>query len=122
MRKKKKLRGSRNPKVQAGLLKWQQGQILRKVKKVMDGTLPKKKLSKLELADKRVVPAIKIHLNAGQSYKKIAHIFNFTGTRSRRGGKWSAVQIWRVVKRNNLKRKGNILSPEELSIAGKGGR
>ena len=62
------------------------------------------KLTKRELADTKVLQSIQINLNAGLSYKKIALCFNLAGTPTRQGKKWSAMQVFRVVKRNNLKK------------------
>lgn len=97
------LLGSNNPTVQAGLQKWRQDRVLKKVQKVKE---PKVKANKKELSDQRFVPPIQSFLNAGFSYKKVAYALNEAGSKTRQGKKWSAIQVFRVVKRNNLKRKG----------------
>ena len=62
------------------------------------------KLTKREKADIKVLKSIQINLNAGLSYQKIADCFNLAGTPTRQGAEWSAVQVFRVVKRNKLKK------------------
>ena len=62
------------------------------------------KLTKREIADIKVLQSLQTNLNAGHSYQKIADIFNLANTPTRQGGEWSAVQVFRVVKRNKLKR------------------
>ena len=62
-------------------------------------------LTKRELADTKVLQSIQTNLNAGYSYKKIAYIFNLANAPTRQGGKWSAVQVFRVIKRNGLKKR-----------------
>ena len=100
------LLGSNNPKVAAGLLKWRQEQVFKRVKEVIRKSKEPKphKPTKRELADKRVVQSLQTLLNFGYSYKKIAYCFNMARTPTRQGKRWSAGQVFRVVKRNGLKR------------------
>ena len=96
--------GANNPKVQAGLLKWRQNKVLDRVKQAVQGQITVElKPTKQELADQKVVPSLKILIKAGYSYKKMAYAFNLANTPTRRGKRWTAVQIYRVVKRNKLK-------------------
>ena len=69
----------------------------------------KKPLTQAQQADMKVIQSIQTNLNAGLSYKKIAILFNMAKTSTRQGKKWSAVQVGRVVRRNQLK-------PEKLSL------
>ena len=62
------------------------------------------KLTKREIADIKVLQAIQTNLNAGLSYQGIADMFNLAKTPTRQGCEWSAVQVFRVVKRNKLKK------------------
>lgn len=105
-RKKGVLLGANNPKVQAGLMKWRKKKVLERVKQAKDKVGKKTKKSrtpiKRELADKRILQPIKTLLKAGYSYKKIAYAFNLSNTPTRQGKRWTAVQVFRVVKRNNL--------------------
>ena len=90
------LLGANNPRVQAGLRKWRK-------KKAKE---PKPhKLTKAQESDIKVLQSIQTNLNAGHSYQKIADIFNMTRSRTRQGKRWSAGQVFRIVKRNKLKRK-----------------
>ena len=96
--------GSNHPKVAAGLLRWQQEQVVKRVNKAIEKAKEPKPYTKRELADKKVILSLQILLNAGYSYKKIAYCFNMANTPTRQGAKWSAGQVFRVVKRNGLKR------------------
>ena len=89
------LLGANNPRVQAGLLKWRQ-------KKAKEPKPPK--LTQAQQADIKILQSIQTNLNAGLSYQKIAYIFNLARTPTRQGKRWSAGQVFRVVKRNKLKR------------------
>ena len=101
--------GANNPKVKAGLLKWRQRQVLERVHKakatIQSNTpaLKEKKPTKQELADQKIIPSLKTLINAGYSYKRMAYAFNLSSTPTRRRKRWTAVQIFRVVKRNKLK-------------------
>ena len=100
------LLGAHNPRVQAGLRKWRQ-------KKAKE---PKPlKLTKTQQADIKVLQPFQTLLNAKYSYKSIAYIFNLARTPTRQGKRWSAVQVFRVVKRNKLKRQ--VLSTRQKDIA-----
>ena len=98
--------GSNHPKVAAGLLKWRQEQVLKRVKEAMRKAKEPKppKPTKRELADKRVVRSLQTLLNANYTLKQMATMFNMANTPTRRGKKWTAVQVCRVIKRNNLKK------------------
>ena len=93
--------GANHPKVQAGLMKWRQKQVLKRVNKAKEKK--SRKPTKRELADKRILQSLKILIKEGYSYKKIAYAFNLANTPTRQGTRWTAVQIFRVVKRNNLR-------------------
>ena len=99
------LLGANNPRVQAGLRKWRKKQA-KKPKPL--------KLTKAQQADIKVLQSLQTLLNAKYSYKSIAYIFNLARTPTRQGKRWSAVQVFRVVKRNKLKRKA--LSPHQRDI------
>lgn len=101
--------GANHPKIKAGLLKWRQKQVLDRVNKAKDKVqgkttaLKEKQPTKQELADQKVVPSLKILIKAGYSYQKMAYAFNMSSTPTRRGKRWTAVQVYRVIKRNKLK-------------------
>ena len=107
-RKAGALLGANHPKVKAGLLKWRQNKVLEKINEAEDKAknrataLKAQKPTKRELADQRIVPSLKILIKSGYSYKRIAYAFNLSTPRTRQGKKWSAAQVFRVVKRNNL--------------------
>ena len=83
---------------------------MKKKKKVKDY-----KLTRREKADIKVLQAIQTNLNAGLSYQKIADMFNMSNTPTRQGAEWSAVQVFRVVKRNKLKKKKRSVHPKDVT-------
>ena len=75
----------------------------------------KYQLTKRELADIKVLQSIQTLLNAGYSYKKIAYMFNLAKTPTRQGGQWSAVQVFRIAKRNQLKKQKLSTRQEDIT-------
>ena len=61
-----------------------------------------KKPSKRELADKAILPHIKLMRKGGLSYELIAVELNEAGLKARMGGKWTKQQIHIVAKRSGL--------------------
>ncbi len=81
-----------------------QRDLLKQKQDVKPKPLKKKEkpLSKRELHDLKVAPLLKSLKHQGMSFEKIAQNFNETGAVfTRQGGKWSAMQVFRIYKRLN---------------------
>ena len=106
--KRKTKLGSHNKKVLKGLkkywLKCKQNRIKKQTnKKQSKKSLHKPtKLSAVQISDNSILQTIRALKSQGFSLKKIAESLNKTGVPTRRSGKWSDRQIFRIVKRNNV--------------------
>ena len=58
--------------------------------------------------------SLQTNLNAGLSYQSIANLLNMARKPTRQGKKWSAVQVYRVIKRNKLKKKKRSTSQKDI--------
>lgn len=98
--------GYHNPKVKAGVMRrWakHKKRVGVGVLKITKAKPPIKVIpSKRELADKAVLPQIRILRKAGHTFAQIAQIFNKSKVETRQGGKWSDIQVLRISKRNNV--------------------
>ena len=111
--------GAHNPKVQAGLIRWRQKQAQKKALRAVDKTQPDNilrfkplkasvkvkrefKRSKVQQADQAVLSVIKCLRGQGLSFEKVARSLNQESVPTRRGGKWTDMQVIRIVKRNGL--------------------
>ena len=92
--------GYDRPEVKAGVKKY-----WRKKKKEI-AARPKaaevKGPSKRELADKKIIPHIRLMRKNGATYEKIAVELNESGLKARWGGDWSKQQLHTVAKRNGI--------------------
>ena len=61
-----------------------------------------KKLSAKQIADKAVLPHIRLLRKQGQTWAQVTETLNETGLVARYGGEWSLRQVWRVAKRNQV--------------------
>ena len=57
-------------------------------------------VSKRELADKQIIPHIRLLRDQGFSYEKVAQALNKSGHKTRWGKQWSQTQVILVAKRN----------------------
>ena len=87
-----------------------QRDLLKQKQDVKPKPLKKKEkpLSQREIHDLKVAPLLKSLKHQGMTFEKIAQNFNETGAVStRQGGKWSAMQVFRIYKRLNGHMKDN---------------
>ena len=109
--------GSHNPKVMAGLKRFRKKQAIETAKKRQEKKAEREtakalkaqgkpqaviKPTKRELADKAVLPAIKVLRGQGLSYMAVAKSLNKEGVATRQGGKWTDTGVIRIAKRNKL--------------------
>ena len=120
-REKGVLLGSKNPKVRAGLKRYQADCAKRRKQKAEQKKLDKAKQkelrekskalklaslvkppSKMAQADAKIVPFMRLLRKQGFSFKKIAKALNESGHKTRRGVAWCDVKVFTVCKRNNI--------------------
>ena len=58
--------------------------------------------SKREIADKKIIPHLRLMRKNGATYEKIAAALNESGLKARWGGDWSKQQLHTVAKRNGI--------------------
>ena len=80
-------------------LQKQQAKIQAKTKKPIK---PIVKLKRVQVSDRRVIPAIKVMRGQHKTFKEIAEALNNEGIPSRFGGKWHKTSVLRVADRNGL--------------------
>ena len=59
--------------------------------------------SKREIADKSILPHIRLMRSRGETFESIACMLNDNGFKGRNGGRWSNQQVWVVANRNGIK-------------------
>ena len=63
---------------------------------------PPQKLTKAQIADQRVIPAIKVMRSQHKTFDEIAEALNKDNIPSRFGGRWHKTSVLRVANRNDL--------------------